>query len=59
MLSQSAIVANVYARIGSTWTGSLITGSDGVLSMPEIGVELPLGLLYRRLSFDGTDAGQG
>ena len=59
MLSQSAVVANVYARIGSTWTGSLITGSDGVLSMPEIGVELPLGLLYRRLSFDVTGAGQG
>lgn len=59
MLSQSAVVADVYARIGCTWTGSLITGSDGVLSMPEIGVELPLGLLYRRLSFDVTGAGQG
>ncbi len=58
MLSQSAVVANMYARIGSTWTGSLLTGADSILSMPEIGVEVPLGLLYRRLNFDETGAVQ-
>jgi len=59
MLSQNAIVANVYARIGSTWTGSLVTGANTVLALPEIGVELPLGLLYRRLSFNEADTVKG
>ena len=58
MLSQNAVFATVFARAGGAWTGSITKGADTPLLLPEVGVQLPLGLLYQRLSF-GQPAGDG
>jgi Uma2 family endonuclease len=49
MLEQDSQAATVFAREGDRWVGSLLTG-EAVLSMPEIGIEVPLAELY-----DGLD----
>jgi hypothetical protein len=51
-LEQDSQAATVFAREGERWVGSLLTG-DVVLSMPEIGIEVPLTELY-----DGLDLTQ-
>ena len=48
MLEQDSQAATVFAREGDRWVGSLLTG-EVVLSMPEIGVEVPLAELYEGL----------
>lgn len=50
MLEQDSQAATVFAREGERWVGSLLTG-DAVLSMPEIGIEVPLTELYEGLDF--------
>ncbi len=45
MLEQVRIGATVFARNGTDWVGTVLSG-DAVLAMPEIGVELPLRALY-------------
>jgi Uma2 family endonuclease len=45
MLEQVRIGATVFAREGDRWTGTVLL-DDGVLAMPEIGVELALRDLY-------------
>ncbi|MGH6797941.1 MAG: Uma2 family endonuclease [Roseiarcus sp.] len=51
MLEQDRLGATVYSRVGEGWTFDIL--SDGaVLSMPEIGVELPLAELYEGLVFE-------
>ncbi len=52
MLSQESVSANVYERSGDQWIGTLVTAPDAVLAMPELGVELPLAVLYDGLTFD-------
>ena len=51
MLEQVRAAATVYAREGSAWTVTLAFRGD-VLSMPEIGVEVPLDEFYAGLDFD-------
>jgi Uma2 family endonuclease len=48
MLEQDSQAATVFAREGERWVGSLLTG-DVVLTMPEIGIEVPLAELYEGL----------
>jgi Uma2 family endonuclease len=48
MLEQDSQAATVFAREGERWVGLLLTG-DVVLSMPEIGIEVPLAELYEGL----------
>jgi Uma2 family endonuclease len=48
MLEQDSQAATVFAREGERWVGSLLTG-DAVLSMPEIGIEVALAVLYEGL----------
>jgi Uma2 family endonuclease len=48
LLEQDAIAAEVYAREDRRWVRSTVTG-DGILVMPEIGVELPLAEAYEGL----------
>jgi Uma2 family endonuclease len=48
LLEQDAIAAEVYAREDRRWIRSTVTG-DGILVMPEIGVELPLAEAYAGL----------
>ncbi len=58
MLEQDRIGATVYARSSEAWTHEiLIAGS--ILSLPEIGVELPLVELYEGIVFEAEPgAGQ-
>jgi Uma2 family endonuclease len=51
MLEQDGVSATVYARSGETWTHEILVG-DSVLSLPEIGVELPLAELYEGIVFE-------
>ncbi len=46
MLSQDSIAATVFARVDDVWAGSLVTDPAKVLTMPEIGAEVPLGEFY-------------
>ena len=45
MLEQQDVAATVFSRVGGEWRGSVVRG-DGVLRFPQIGVELPLPILY-------------
>jgi Uma2 family endonuclease len=53
MLEQDEPAATVFAREGERWVGTLLRG-DAILSMPEIGIEVPLAEFYEGLVF--TDA---
>jgi len=50
MLEQDSIGATVYARSRDTWTHEILI-ADSVLTLPEIGIELPLAELYEGLAF--------
>jgi Uma2 family endonuclease len=50
MLEQDEPAATVFAREGERWVGTLLKG-DAVLSMPEIGIEIPLAEFYEGLEF--------
>jgi Uma2 family endonuclease len=45
ILEQTSIAATVFARLGEIWTVSVLTEND-TMSMPEIGIELPLAACY-------------
>jgi Uma2 family endonuclease len=51
MLEQDSVGATVYARSGAVWTLEILI-ADAILSLPEIGVELPLAELYEGLVFE-------
>ena len=55
MLEQDSVGATVYARSGAVWTHEILI-SDAMLSLPEIGVELPLAELYEGLVFEAQEA---
>ena len=58
MLEQERIGATAYARAGQAWTFEiLIEGS--MLTLPEIGVELPLAELYEGIAFDDAPDADG
>ena len=50
MLEQDRQGITVFTRTSDDWVGHLIDG-DAVLSMPEIGVELPLSEIYAGITF--------
>jgi Uma2 family endonuclease len=56
MLEQDFVGGIMFARVGDDWLGHVL-GSDAVLAMPEIGIELPLAELYEGLALtaDSTD----
>lgn len=54
MLEQARRAATVFSRAGDDWTGHVLTG-DAVLSMPEIGVDLPLAEAYAGTEFAADD----
>lgn len=45
MLEQDRVAATIWSRAGDDWIGHILT-EDAVLSMPEVGVELPLAEFY-------------
>ena len=51
MLEQDGVSATVYARSGKIWTHEILV-ANSVLSLPEIGVELPLAELYEGIVFE-------
>ena len=51
MLDQDGVSATVYARSGETWTHEILV-ADSILSLPEIGVQLPLAELYEGIVFE-------
>jgi Uma2 family endonuclease len=51
MLEQDEVGATVYARSGEAWTHEILV-ADSILSLPEIGVELPLAALYEGIAFE-------
>jgi Uma2 family endonuclease len=46
ILDQDEVAATQFARVGDDWVGHILR-DDAILSMPEIGVELPLRDLYQ------------
>ena len=47
-IAQDRVGATVFERVGEDWVGRVVAG-DGVLHMPEIGIEVPLPELYEGL----------
>jgi len=58
MLEQDAVGATVYARSGETWTHDILI-ADSTLSLPEIGVSLPLAEIYEGVVFETGRDGEG
>lgn len=48
---QDRIAATVFARVEGDWIGHVLT-EDAILSMPEIGIELPLAELYEGIELN-------
>jgi Uma2 family endonuclease len=55
MLEQDEPAATVFAREGERWIGTLIK-ADAILTMPEIGIEVPLAEFYEGLTFPGVES---
>jgi len=51
MLEQDSVNAVVYARSSDAWTHEILF-AESILSLPEIGVELPLSELYEGVVFE-------
>jgi hypothetical protein len=51
MLEQDGVSATVYVRTGDTWTHEILI-ADSMLSLPEVGVSLPLAELYEGIVFE-------
>ncbi len=54
IVEQDRIAATIFSRAGDDWVGHILDG-DAMLSMPEIGVEVPLAEFYEGLTFDAAD----
>jgi hypothetical protein len=46
MLEQDRVAATVFSRTAGDWIGRLVTG-DGEITLPEIGVSMPLSEFYQ------------
>ena len=54
MLEQHEPAGIVFAREGERWVGTLLT-SNALLTMPELGIEVPLAEFYEGLTFPGVE----
>ena len=54
MLEQDFIGGIVFARAADDWAGHIL-GSDAVLAMPEIGIEVTLSEFYEGVVFEPSD----
>ena len=57
VLQQTKAAAAVFTRKGDDWVADLLAGDDAALRMPEIGIEIPLSEIYRRVEFE-AEAGE-
>ena len=55
MLEQDEIAATMFERAGEDWVGHIVA-ADGVLQMPEIGIEVPLAEFYEGLDLSQQPA---
>ncbi len=55
MLEQAQIAGTMFERVGDDWVGHLL-GANSILTMPEIGIELPLAELYEGLDMANLPA---
>lgn len=46
ILQQTRVAAVVFARRGQDWLSEIVAGSDAILQLPEIDIELPLAEVY-------------
>ncbi len=46
ILQQTRIAAVVFARRGRDWLSEIVAGSDAILQLPEIDIELPMAAIY-------------
>ncbi len=58
VLQQTKAAAAVFSRKGDDWVADLLASDDAVLRMPEIGIDIPLSEIYRRVEFE-AEAGEG
>ena len=54
ILEQDFVGAMVFARADDDWVGHVL-GADAILTMPEIGIEVPLAELYEGVEFDAAE----
>jgi Uma2 family endonuclease len=54
LVEQAEMAATVFTREGEDWVGRVVSG-ETTISLPEIGVELPLGPLYDGVAFAAVD----
>jgi Uma2 family endonuclease len=54
ILEQDLVVATMFTRTGDDWVGHVL-GADAMLTMPEIGIEVPLGELYEGIEFEAAE----
>ena len=54
MIDQTGISATAYFRIGDIWSHHILR-EDSILSLPEIGLELPLVELYEGVDFNAEE----
>jgi Uma2 family endonuclease len=47
ILEQTHAAAIVFSRKGDDWVTEIVAGEQAVLSLPEVGLEVPLAELYR------------
>ena len=51
ILQQTSAAAIVFSHRGGEWATDIVAGTDAVLSLPEIGIELPLNEIYADIVF--------
>ena len=54
ILQQTDAAAVVFARKGEDWVADIVAGTDGVLQLPELGIEVPLAEIYADLELTGA-----
>ena len=55
VLQQTGAAAVVFSRRGEDWVSDLLAGDDAILRMPQIGIDIPLSEIYRRVEFEPED----
>jgi Uma2 family endonuclease len=58
MVAQDHQAATVFGRFGKDWLARIVS-ADGVLDMPEIGIEIPVSALYEGVVSDMPDGPNG
>lgn len=55
ILQQTSAAAIVFSHRAGEWATDLVAGTDAVISLPEIGIDLPLSEIYADIAFPPGD----